>query len=178
MFVVVVVWFCCSFWPAFLILTYYSNLMHQFLLHWVICFGGYLIVHTEFFEKDLGFFGIRKKIIFGFFYLFLIWSPIHKIVDGRGRNLMCHCTLPSRLVEHLVCMILKAGINHSGNKFLENFFGCYIIPVLWFHFSSKLRFWNSERKSEKKYSPAFSFEVFEEKWPPGLGQKLWTLVFI
>ena len=66
MFVVVVVWFCCSSWLAFLILTYYSNLVHQFLLHWVICFGGYLIVHTEFFEKDLDFFGIRKKYFLGF----------------------------------------------------------------------------------------------------------------
>ena len=66
MFVVVLVWFCCSSWLAFLILTYYSNLMHQFLLHWVICCGGYLIVHTEFFEKDLDFFGIRKKYFLGF----------------------------------------------------------------------------------------------------------------
>ena len=61
--VVVVVWFCCSFWFAFLISAYHRNLMHQSSLHWVICFGGYLIVHTHlFFWKILG--------IFLFFYLF------------------------------------------------------------------------------------------------------------
>ena len=80
MFVVVVVWFCCSSWLAFLILTYYCNLMHQFLLHWVICFGGYLIVHTEFFEKDLDFFGIRKKYFLGF-----------SICSSFGRQLCQNC---------------------------------------------------------------------------------------
>ena len=95
MFVVVVVWFCCSSWLAFLILTYYSNLMHQFLLHWVICFGGYLIVHTEFFEKDLDFFGIRKK----FFLCFSICSSF-------GRQLCQNCAwagsepyVPSHITE-------------------------------------------------------------------------------
>ena len=32
------------------------NLMHHFLIHWVICFGGYLFVYTPvFFEKKLNF---------------------------------------------------------------------------------------------------------------------------
>ena len=97
---VVVVWFCCSSWLAFLILTYYSNLMHQFLLHWVICFGGYHIVHTEFFEKDLGFLWDSQK---NNFWVFLsvphLVDNYAKIVDGRGGNLMCHRTLPSRLVS-------------------------------------------------------------------------------
>ena len=97
--VVVVVWFCCSSWLAFLILTYYSYLMHRFLLHWVICFGGYLIVHTEFFEKDLGFFGIRKNNFWVFLSVPHLVDNYAKIVDGRGRNLMCHRTLPSRLVQ-------------------------------------------------------------------------------
>ena len=62
-------------------------------LFWRLSYRSYGI-----FWKRLGLFWDSQKIIFGFFYLFLIWSPIHKIVDGRGRNLMCHCTLPSRLV--------------------------------------------------------------------------------
>ena len=98
MFVVVVVWFCCSSWLPFLILTYYSILMHQCLLHWIICFGGCLIVHTEFFGKDLGFFGIRKKHFWVFLSVPHLVDNYAKIVDGRGRNFMCHRTLPSRLV--------------------------------------------------------------------------------
>ena len=69
MFVVVVVWFCCSSWLAFLTLACHNNLMLQFLLHWVICFGGYLIVHSQFFWKILGLFWVfwgSQKIIFGF----------------------------------------------------------------------------------------------------------------
>ena len=98
MFVVVVVWFCFSSWLAVLILTYYSNLMHQFLLHWVICFGGYLIVHTEFFEKDGLFLWFAKNNFWVFLSVPHLVDNYAKIVDGRGRNLMCHRTLPSRLV--------------------------------------------------------------------------------
>ena len=36
-----------------------------FLLHWVICVGGDLFIHTHFFLKNTW--------IFGVFYLFLIW---------------------------------------------------------------------------------------------------------
>ena len=96
--VVVVVWFCRSSWLAFLILTYYSNLMHQCLLQWVICFGGYLIVHTEFFEKDWLFLGFAKNNFWVFLSVPHLVDNYAKIVDGRGRNLMCHRTLPSRLV--------------------------------------------------------------------------------
>ena len=55
---VVVVWFCRSSSLAFLISAYLINLMHRFLLHWVICFGGYLFVHTpvSFFLKNTWFF--------------------------------------------------------------------------------------------------------------------------
>ena len=104
MFVVVVVWFCCSSWLALLILTYYSNLMHQFSLHWGICFGGYLIVHTEFFEKDLDFLGFAKNIFWVFLSVPHLVDNYAKIVDGRGRNLMCHRTLPSRLVSCIVAI--------------------------------------------------------------------------
>ena len=54
---VVNVWFCCSSWLSLLILAYLKNLMHPFfLLHRVICFGGYLFVHKpNFFEKYMNF---------------------------------------------------------------------------------------------------------------------------
>ena len=99
MFVVVIVWFCCSYWLAFLILAYHSNLMHQFLLHWVSCFGGYLIVHTQFFWKLLGFFGFPKYNFWVFLSVPHLVANYAKIVDERGRNLMCHRTLPSLLVS-------------------------------------------------------------------------------
>ena len=55
---VVVIWFCCSSWLAFLVLAYLINLIHHVLVHWVICFGSYLFFHTPFFlEKYLNFCG-------------------------------------------------------------------------------------------------------------------------
>ena len=41
------------------------NLFIIFILHWVICFGGYFFVHTPFF--------LNNTWIFGVFCLFLIW---------------------------------------------------------------------------------------------------------
>ena len=141
--VVVVVWFCCSSWLAFLTLTYYSNLMHQSLLHWVICFGGYLIVHTEFFEKDLGFFGIRKK---NNFWVFLsvphLVDNYAKIVDGRGRNLMCHRTLPSRLVGCLVSNVKKDVLPNKMWFFVYSclrFYYCFASLIfIWTPMSEKI----------------------------------------
>ena len=90
---VVFVRFCHSSSLAFLISAYLINLMHHFLLHWVICFGGYLFVHTSFF------FFLKNT------WIFCVFLAVHhlvdnyaKIVDERGRNLMCDRTLPSRLV--------------------------------------------------------------------------------
>ena len=88
---VVVVWFCCLSWLAFLILAYLINLMPHLLLPWVICFGGYLFFYTPiFFEKYL--------IFWVFLSLPHLVDNYVKIVDERGRNLMCDCILPSRLV--------------------------------------------------------------------------------
>ena len=61
----------------------------------------YLSVHTEFFEKELDFFGIRKKYFWVFPSVSHLVDNYAKIVDGRGRNLMCHRTLPSRLVHFI-----------------------------------------------------------------------------
>ena len=76
--------------------------MNQFLLHLVICFGGYLIVHTEFFEKDGLFWDSQKNNFWVFLSVPHLVDNYVKIVDGRGRNLMCHRTLPSRLVSNLL----------------------------------------------------------------------------
>ena len=95
--IVVVVWFCRSSSLAFLISSYLIILilMHHFLLHWVICLGGYLFVHLPvFFEKHLT------------FCVFLsvphLVDNYAKIVDERVRNLMCDRTLPSRLVSYIM----------------------------------------------------------------------------
>ena len=106
MFVVLVVWFCYSSWLLFLISAYHSNLKIQFLFQWVLLFGGYFIVHTQFFWKILGLLWVfwdSQKIIFGFFLSFPhLEDNYAKIGDGRGRNLMCHHTLPSRLVSYRI----------------------------------------------------------------------------
>ena len=73
--VVVVVWFCCSSWLAFLMMAGLINLMRHFLFHWVVCFGGDLFVHTAiFFEKILDF-------IFGGFL------SVPHLVDNYAKNL-------------------------------------------------------------------------------------------
>ena len=80
--VVVVVWFCCSSWLAFLIMANLINLIRHFLLHWVICFESYLFVHTPiFFWKILDFLGI--------FYLFLIWTTIMPKLWMSGFGPLC-----------------------------------------------------------------------------------------
>ena len=64
--------------------------MHHFLTQWVICFGGYLFVHTPIFSKYLN------------FCVFLsgphLLDNYAKIVDERGRNIMNDRTLRSLLV--------------------------------------------------------------------------------
>ena len=91
---VVVVCFWRSSWLAFLILTYYIKLMHQFLtplsyLLWRLSYRSYRIFWKRLFAKNN-------------FWVFLsvphLLDNYAKIVDGRGRNFMCHRTLPSRLV--------------------------------------------------------------------------------
>ena len=52
MFVVIVVWFCCSSRLAFLIMADLINLMRNFLLHWVICHACDFFVHTHFLLKN------------------------------------------------------------------------------------------------------------------------------
>ena len=96
---VVVVCFWRSSWLAFLILTYYIKLMHQFLtplsyLLWRLSYRSYRIFWKRLFAKNN-------------FWVFLsvphLLDNYAKIVDGRGRNFMCHRTLPSRLV----CFMLE-----------------------------------------------------------------------
>ena len=57
-------WFCCSSWLAFLIMADLINLIWHFLLHWSVCFGGDLFVHTPIF--------LKKTLSFGVLCLFLI----------------------------------------------------------------------------------------------------------
>ena len=103
---VVVVCFWRSSWLAFLILTYYIKLMHQFLtplsyLLWRLSYRSYRIFWKRLFAKNN-------------FWVFLsvphLLDNYAKIVDGRGRNFMCHRTLPSRLV-HLHNLVLICPIS-------------------------------------------------------------------
>ena len=100
---------CCCCLILLFVLTRFLNIgiSQQFnasiLLHWVVCFRGYLIVHTLFFKKYLGFFGlfgIPKKNFLGFLSIHNLVDNCAKFVDGRGRNLMCQRTLLSRLVHY------------------------------------------------------------------------------
>ena len=68
------------------------NLMWNFfLLHWVICVGGNLSVHTYCFFKSTWISG-------GFLSVPHLVDFYAKNVDERGRNFMCKCTLLSFLV--------------------------------------------------------------------------------
>ena len=99
---VVVVCFWRSSWLAFLILTYYIKLMHQFLtplsyLLWRLSYRSYRIFWKRLFAKNN-------------FWVFLsvphLLDNYAKIVDGRGRNFMCHRTLPSRLVKIILGFLI------------------------------------------------------------------------
>ena len=89
--VVVVVWFCRSSSLAFLISAYLINFINHFLLHWVVCFGGYLSVHTKVFLKNTWIFCVFLSVPH-------LVDNYAKIVAERGLNLMCDRTLPSCLV--------------------------------------------------------------------------------
>ena len=110
---VVVVWFCRSCSLAFLISAYLINLMHHFLLHWLICFGGYLFVHTPiFFLKNTWTFCVFLSVPH-------LVDNYAKIADERGRNLMCDRTLPSRLVAFTSAtqwqkLIIRLRLCHKG----------------------------------------------------------------
>ena len=97
MFVVVVVLFCCSSWLAFLILAYRINLMHHFYATELFALEAIFQFMHIFFEKYL------LGVFLGFFWVFVsvphLVDSYAKIVDERGRNLMCDRTLPSLLVE-------------------------------------------------------------------------------
>ena len=129
---VVVVWFCRSCSLAFLISAYLINLMHLFLLHWVICFGGYLFVHTPVFFNNTWIFCVFLSVPH-------LVDKYTKIVDERGRNLMCDRTLPSRLVSvklefffhiietkyELCCKILCEELSLFSIFCFTITFGCY-----------------------------------------------------
>ena len=104
---VVVVWFYCSSWLAFLFLAYLINKKHSFLLHWIFCFGGYLFVHTPiFFEKYL------------IFCVFLsvphLVDNYAKFLDERGWNLMYNRTYLASLLYILFSNFLKSKDNFCG----------------------------------------------------------------
>ena len=89
---------CCCFCCLILlfVLTHFLNndRSHQFiascLLYWIICFRGYLFVHTPFFGNYLNF--------WGFLSVPHLVDNYAEIEDERGRNLVCNRTLPSLLV--------------------------------------------------------------------------------
>ena len=49
----------------------------------------------------------KRYLSFWFSYVPHLVNNHAKIVDQRGRNLMCNCTLPSRLVFSILCVITK-----------------------------------------------------------------------
>ena len=120
MFVVVVVWFCCSTWLAFLILAYHSNQLHQFFCSSeLFAMEAILSFIHNFFWKLLVLFWVFWDSQKNNFCVFLsvphLVDNYAKIVDGRGRNLMCHRTLPSRLVS-FIDDLLGTYFSHSWKR--------------------------------------------------------------
>ena len=128
---VVVVCFWRSSWLAFLILTYYIKLMHQFLtplsyLLWRLSYRSYRIFWKRLFAKNN-------------FWVFLsvphLLDNYAKIVDGRGRNFMCHRTLPSRLVCYMILLWfsrISDMILTCSPRILDvhNFFWLYMASII------------------------------------------------
>ena len=75
----------------------------------ILCFNFYstelfaleaiLSFIQNFLKNTWAFLGFAKYNFWVFLSVPHLVDNYAKIVDGRGRNLMCHCTLPSRLVE-------------------------------------------------------------------------------
>ena len=110
---------CCLILPfvfaRFLNIGLSINLMHHFLLHWIICFGGYLFFHTPvFFEKYLTFcvFPSVPHLV----------DNYAKTVDERGRNLMCDRTLPSLFVYFSSMMAIPISFQEKQSKYVGCFF--------------------------------------------------------
>ena len=136
---IVVVWFCHSSSLAFLISAYLINVMHQFLLQWVIFFGGCLFVHTPvFFLKNTWIFCVFASVPH-------LVDNYAKIVDERGRNFMCDRTIPSQSLRLLMIDETKSfvTIEHtllvSSNHAILTFtilkfltFTSIVVQLYWF----------------------------------------------
>ena len=65
----------------------------------------------NFLKKTWAFLGFAENNFWVFLSVPHLVDNYAKIVDGRGRNLMCHCTLPSRLVlikKHLFFFLFQS----------------------------------------------------------------------
>ena len=91
MFVVIVVWFCCSSRLAFLIKNDLIILMRHFCYSNELFTSAAIFVHTHFFEKCLNFWGCLSVP-----HLIDIYA---RNLDGRGRIFVCNSTLLSLLVQ-------------------------------------------------------------------------------
>ena len=75
------------------------------------------MVHTEFLKKTWAFLGFAKNNFWVFLSVPHLVDNYAKIADRRGRNLMCHCTLPSRLVLFAYEWVQKR--DHQINGFIR-----------------------------------------------------------
>ena len=91
MFVVIVVWFCCSSWLAFLVMANLINLMLHFLTS--LCYQRWRL-----FFINISVWKILDWIFGGFLSVPHLVDIYAKNVDERVRNFMCKRTLPILLV--------------------------------------------------------------------------------
>ena len=75
--------------------------MHQFFTTELFALEAILSFIQNFLKKNWAFLGFAKNNFWVFLSVPHLVDNYAKIVDGRGRNLMCHRTLPSHLVEIL-----------------------------------------------------------------------------
>ena len=102
---IVVVWFCCSPWLAFLILADLINLSIAAILNPLI----YLRWRRSF---CLDTFFLQNTWAFGgFLFVPHLVDNYAKNVDERGRNIMCERTLPSFLVMKLIFLVIEVEGN-------------------------------------------------------------------
>ena len=112
--------FWCSFWLAFLLMADLINLMRHFLLCWVVCFGGFVFVHAPIL-KNTSIFG-------GFLSVPHLVDNYSKIVDERGRNLMCDFTLSSLLVPIINLQLISLNVQQLKS---QDIFFFRVWKILW-----------------------------------------------
>ena len=106
----------------------------------------------NFLKKTWAFLGFAKNNFWVFLSVPHLVDNYAKIVDGRGRNLMCHRTLPGRLVALSYQLVKTSNTKSKGRKFS-------VVTISSVDFPNEKSFWLSVCILEKNRKGIWKFFV-------------------